>query len=194
MQYPGSHTPTNSHLLFTFLFFNIQYFLLNVIFSSLVLWKRYFLIKTFYNTALYIALEFTLFYTHILYYTHTADIQLNLSTELHITLLIKIVSYTDETFLVRDCSTKSSAEPYVLVIYYGNKVYNIKIRFLEESQQYALGTGLRGNDKFDSVQEIIDFYKYVPITLIDGKDKSGMQREQCYLTHHFKFNRRCVLP
>ncbi|NXK26448.1 CLNK protein, partial [Arenaria interpres] len=50
----------------------------------------------------------------------------------------------DETFLVRDCSKKSNAEPYVLVVYYGRKVYNIKVRFLEESQQYALGTGLRG--------------------------------------------------
>ncbi|NXW97324.1 CLNK protein, partial [Larus smithsonianus] len=53
---------------------------------------------------------------------------------------------TDETFLVRDCSKKSNAEPYVLVVYYGRKVYNIKVRFLEESQQYALGTGLRGED------------------------------------------------
>ncbi|NXJ60715.1 CLNK protein, partial [Rostratula benghalensis] len=53
---------------------------------------------------------------------------------------------TDEMFLVRDCSKKSNAEPYVLVIYYGRKVYNIKVRFLEESQQYALGTGLRGED------------------------------------------------
>ncbi|XP_014822179.1 PREDICTED: cytokine-dependent hematopoietic cell linker [Calidris pugnax] len=52
----------------------------------------------------------------------------------------------DETFLVRDCSKKSNAEPYVLVVYYGRKVYNIKVRFLEESQQYALGTGLRGED------------------------------------------------
>ncbi|NWZ92959.1 CLNK protein, partial [Nesospiza acunhae] len=51
---------------------------------------------------------------------------------------------TDETFLVRDCSKKSKAEPYVLVVYYGRRVYNIKVRFLEESQQYALGTGLRG--------------------------------------------------
>uniref|UniRef100_A0A8C3T9L7 SH2 domain-containing protein n=1 Tax=Chelydra serpentina TaxID=8475 RepID=A0A8C3T9L7_CHESE len=99
----------------------------------------------------------------------------------------------DETFLVRDCSTKSSAEPYVLVIYYGNKVYNIKIRFLEDSQQYALGTGLRGDDKFDSVQEIIDFYTCVPITLIDGKDKSGIQREQCYLTHPFKLEQKMLL-
>ncbi|NXF60857.1 CLNK protein, partial [Ciccaba nigrolineata] len=53
---------------------------------------------------------------------------------------------TDETFLVRDCSKKSNAEPYVLVVYYGRRVYNIKVRFLEESQQYMLGTGLRGDD------------------------------------------------
>ncbi|KAM7112813.1 cytokine-dependent hematopoietic cell linker [Ciconia maguari] len=101
---------------------------------------------------------------------------------------------TDETFLVRDCSKKSNTEPYVLVVYYGRRVYNIKVRFLEESQQYALGTGLRGDDKFNSVKEIIDFYKYVPITLIDGKDKSGTQREQCYLTYPFKLRKRCFLP
>ncbi|XP_074677362.1 cytokine-dependent hematopoietic cell linker [Strix aluco] len=101
---------------------------------------------------------------------------------------------TDETFLVRDCSKKSNAEPYVLVVYYGRRVYNIKVRFLEESQQYMLGTGLRGDDKFNSVKEIIDFYKYVPITLIDGKDKSGIQREQCYLTYPFKPRKRCFLP
>ncbi|XP_062349219.1 cytokine-dependent hematopoietic cell linker [Cinclus cinclus] len=92
----------------------------------------------------------------------------------------------DETFLVRDCSKKSKSEPYVLVVYYGRRVYNIKVRFLEESQQYALGTGLRGECKFNSVEEIIDFYKSVPITLIDGKDQSGNHREQCYLTHPFK--------
>ncbi|KAK2492784.1 hypothetical protein MC885_000905, partial [Smutsia gigantea] len=50
----------------------------------------------------------------------------------------------DGTFLVRDCSAKSRAEPYVLVVFYGNKVYNVKIRFLEKNQQFALGTGLRG--------------------------------------------------
>ncbi|XP_010014732.1 PREDICTED: cytokine-dependent hematopoietic cell linker, partial [Nestor notabilis] len=101
---------------------------------------------------------------------------------------------TDETFLVRDCSKKSKTEPYVLVVYYGRRVYNIKVRFLEDSQQYALGTGLRGDDKFNSVKEIIDFYKCVPITLIDGKDKSGTQREQCYLRYPFQLRKRCFLP
>ncbi|XP_051654068.1 cytokine-dependent hematopoietic cell linker [Manacus candei] len=99
----------------------------------------------------------------------------------------------DETFLVRDCSKKSKAEPYVLVVYYGRRVYNIKVRFLEESQQYALGTGLRGDGKFNSVEEIIEFYKHVPIKLIDGKDQSGTHREQCYFTHPFK-SPRCFLP
>ncbi|NXB97828.1 CLNK protein, partial [Orthonyx spaldingii] len=66
----------------------------------------------------------------------------------------------DETFLVRDCSKKSKAEPYVLVVYYGRRVYNIKVRFLEESQQYALGTGLRGESvsKIPSAVTIYSFY------------------------------------
>ncbi|XP_076402304.1 cytokine-dependent hematopoietic cell linker isoform X1 [Peromyscus maniculatus bairdii] len=96
----------------------------------------------------------------------------------------------DGTFLVRDCSTKSKAEPYVLMVFHGNKVYNVKIRFLESNQQYALGTGLRGNEMFDSVEDIIEHYKYFPIILIDGKDKAGVHREQCYLTQPLPFSRR----
>ncbi|XP_057560636.1 cytokine-dependent hematopoietic cell linker [Hippopotamus amphibius kiboko] len=95
----------------------------------------------------------------------------------------------DGTFLVRDCSAKSRAEPYVLVVFYGNKVYNVKIRFLERNQQFALGTGLRGDEKFDSVEDIIEHYKYFPIILIDGKDKTGIHREQCYLTKPLPLNR-----
>ncbi|XP_036619167.1 cytokine-dependent hematopoietic cell linker, partial [Trichosurus vulpecula] len=88
---------------------------------------------------------------------------------------------TEGTFLVRDGSKKSVAEPYVLVVFHRKKVYNIKIRFLERSQQFALGTGLRGNDKFDSVEDIIEYHKYFPIVLIDGKDQTGTHREHCYL-------------
>ncbi|NXX52348.1 CLNK protein, partial [Scopus umbretta] len=70
---------------------------------------------------------------------------------------------TDETFLVRDCSKKSNAEPYVLVVYYGRKVYNIKVRFLEESQQYALGTGLRGGDVSKISSNVIFYCFYVTL-------------------------------
>ena len=34
----------------------------------------------------------------------------------------------------------------MLAVFYGNKVYNVKIRFLETNQQFALGTGLRGDE------------------------------------------------
>ncbi|NWH21706.1 CLNK protein, partial [Grus americana] len=68
---------------------------------------------------------------------------------------------TDETFLVRDCSKKSNAEPYVLVVYYGRRVYNIKVRFLKESQQYALGTGLRGDDVSKIPSNVIIYCFYV---------------------------------
>nr|XP_003934733.2 cytokine-dependent hematopoietic cell linker [Saimiri boliviensis boliviensis] len=95
----------------------------------------------------------------------------------------------DGSFLVRDCSAKSKEEPYVLVVFNGNKVYNVKIRFLERNQQFALGTGLRGNKKFDSVEAIIEHFKYFPIILIDGKDKTGAHRKQCYLTQPLSLTR-----
>ncbi|XP_053528437.1 cytokine-dependent hematopoietic cell linker isoform X2 [Artibeus jamaicensis] len=94
----------------------------------------------------------------------------------------------DGTFLVRDCSVKSRTEPYVLVVFYGNRVYNVKIRFLERSQQFVLGTGRRGSE-FDSVEDIIEHYRYFPIVLIDGKDKTGAHREQCYLTRPLPLSR-----
>lgn len=52
----------------------------------------------------------------------------------------------DGAFLVRNSSMNTNSEPLVLAIYYEKKVYNIKIRFIEESNKYALGTGLRSND------------------------------------------------
>ncbi|NWQ77632.1 CLNK protein, partial [Columbina picui] len=74
-----------------------------------------------------------------------------------------LLENTDETFLVRDCSKKSNAEPYVLVVYYGSRVYNIKVRFLEESQQYALGTGLRGDDVSKIPSSFIVYCFYVTL-------------------------------
>ncbi|XP_034526865.1 cytokine-dependent hematopoietic cell linker [Ailuropoda melanoleuca] len=47
--------------------------------------------------------------------------------------------------------------------------------------------------KFNSVEDIIEHYKYFPIVLIDGKDKTGIHREQCYLTQPPLFS-RCFSP
>ncbi|XP_069046462.1 cytokine-dependent hematopoietic cell linker isoform X2 [Lepisosteus oculatus] len=89
----------------------------------------------------------------------------------------------DGAFLVRDCSKNITDEPYVLVVFYRNKVYNIKIRYIRDKQRYALGTGLWRNDVFDSVSAIIKFHLTFPIVLIDGKDKTGCQKEMCTLTY-----------
>ncbi|XP_030048462.1 cytokine-dependent hematopoietic cell linker isoform X2 [Microcaecilia unicolor] len=107
---------------------------------------------------------------------------------------VLLQEHSDGTFLVRDHSMKSNNEPYVLVIFYGKKVYNIKIHFLEDTQQYTLGSGQRKENKFDSVEEMIEFYKKVPMILIDGKEKSHTQGEQCYLTNPVQLSRRYFLP
>ncbi|KAJ8269322.1 hypothetical protein COCON_G00119290 [Conger conger] len=87
---------------------------------------------------------------------------------------------TDGAFLVRDHSKSCVEEPFVLSLLFQRRVFNIKIRFIKSARKYALGTGLRTNDMFDSVDAIIKFHMIFPIVLIDGKDQS-VQRK-CTLT------------
>lgn len=93
----------------------------------------------------------------------------------------KNLSFQDGTFLVRDSSKKTITNPYVLMVLYKDKVYNIQIRYQEESQVYVLGTGLRGKEDFLSVSDIIDYFRKMPLLLIDGKNRGS--RYQCTLTH-----------
>ncbi|CAN2388557.1 transmembrane receptor protein tyrosine kinase signaling pathway [Pristimantis euphronides] len=88
----------------------------------------------------------------------------------------------DGAFLIRDNNHRTFHEPYILSVYYKNKVYHIKIRYLEGTQQYALGTGRRGTYKFNSVEEIIKFHRNLPLVLIDGNAKSDFQGHRCLLT------------
>ncbi|RMB96854.1 hypothetical protein DUI87_26923 [Hirundo rustica rustica] len=52
----------------------------------------------------------------------------------------------DGTFLVRDSSRKSVTHPYVLMVLYRDKVYNIQIRYQEHDNLYLLGTSLKGKE------------------------------------------------
>uniref|UniRef100_A0A8C3J2N8 Lymphocyte cytosolic protein 2 n=1 Tax=Calidris pygmaea TaxID=425635 RepID=A0A8C3J2N8_9CHAR len=52
----------------------------------------------------------------------------------------------DGTFLVRDSSRKTATHPYVLMVLYRDKVYNIQIRYEKQNQIYLLGTGLKGKE------------------------------------------------
>ncbi|XP_066573217.1 lymphocyte cytosolic protein 2a isoform X3 [Amia ocellicauda] len=89
----------------------------------------------------------------------------------------------DGTFLVRDSSKRSAAQPYVLMVLYHNKVYNIQIRYQSEQDVFLLGTGLKGKENFTSVSEIIQHHMQAPLLLIDGKDRSSGQQRQCLLTY-----------
>ncbi|KYO39248.1 lymphocyte cytosolic protein 2 [Alligator mississippiensis] len=87
----------------------------------------------------------------------------------------------DGTFLVRDSSGRNSTHPYVLMVLYRGKVYNIQIRYQENEQIYMLGTGLKGREDFSSVADIIQYFQKTPLLLIDGKDRGS--RNQCMLTY-----------
>ncbi|KAM4036353.1 lymphocyte cytosolic protein 2 [Anomaloglossus baeobatrachus] len=83
----------------------------------------------------------------------------------------------DGTFLVRNCSQSTLSQPYVLMVLYKNKVYNVRIRYDKNNQVYLLGSG--GHETFDSVSEIIDYFRRTPLLLIDGKDRGS--RQHCKL-------------
>ncbi|XP_060757230.1 cytokine-dependent hematopoietic cell linker [Neoarius graeffei] len=88
-------------------------------------------------------------------------------------------------FLVRDCSKHTKQEPFVLAIFYNNRVFNVQIRFCEETCKYSLGTRIKTDDAFDSVAEIIKFHSIFPILLIDGRNPSAAvtQKRQCVLMY-----------
>ncbi|XP_021165626.2 cytokine-dependent hematopoietic cell linker isoform X2 [Fundulus heteroclitus] len=89
----------------------------------------------------------------------------------------------DGAFLVRDCSINTNSEPLVLVVYHERKVYNVKIRFIEATGKYVLGTGQRSNDIFDSVAGIIKFHSIFPITLVSGRNTAASKcPDNCVLT------------
>ncbi|PWA18573.1 hypothetical protein CCH79_00005739, partial [Gambusia affinis] len=89
----------------------------------------------------------------------------------------------DGAYLVRDCSNNTNSEPLVLVVYHEKKVYNVKIRYIESLRKYALGTGQRSNDMFDSVAGIIKFHSIFPITLVSGRNAASSKcPENCVLT------------
>ncbi|KAK5864532.1 hypothetical protein PBY51_015769 [Eleginops maclovinus] len=82
----------------------------------------------------------------------------------------------DGAYLVRDCSINTNSEPLVLAVYHHKKVYNVKIRFIESTSKYVLGTGHRSNDMFESVGDIIKFHSIFPVILISGRN---MPRNTC---------------
>ncbi|NWI27754.1 BLNK protein, partial [Sula dactylatra] len=55
-------------------------------------------------------------------------------------------SNKDGSFLIRKSSGQDSRQPYTLVVFYNRRVYNIPIRFIESTRQYALGREKSGEE------------------------------------------------
>ncbi|KAG9334026.1 hypothetical protein JZ751_009258 [Albula glossodonta] len=87
----------------------------------------------------------------------------------------------DGAFLVRRSLGQNARQPYTLVVLYRQKVYNIPIRYLEDTQGYALGKeGKKNEEVFGSLQDIVSHHKDKPILLIDSKSQA---KHTTYLMH-----------
>ncbi|XP_056140620.1 B-cell linker protein [Lampris incognitus] len=87
----------------------------------------------------------------------------------------------DGAFLIRHSSVQNGRQPYTLAVLYRQKVYNIPIRFLEETQCYALGKeGKKNEEIFSSLQEIVSHHMSNQLPLIDSKSQA---KHTMYLTH-----------
>lgn len=60
----------------------------------------------------------------------------------------------DGAFLIRHSSAQSPQQPYTLAVLHQKKVYNIPIRFLEETRGYALGKEGKKNEEVRAEQTI----------------------------------------
>uniref|UniRef100_A0A8C6SJT8 Si:dkeyp-117b11.1 n=1 Tax=Neogobius melanostomus TaxID=47308 RepID=A0A8C6SJT8_9GOBI len=54
----------------------------------------------------------------------------------------------DGAFLIRNSSTQNSRQPYTLAVLYQQKVYNIPVRFLDDTQGYALGKEGKNKEEY----------------------------------------------
>ncbi|XP_019339745.1 B-cell linker protein isoform X3 [Alligator mississippiensis] len=81
-------------------------------------------------------------------------------------------SNKDGSFLIRKSSGQDSKQPYTLVVFYNKRVYNIPVRFIESTKQYALGREKNGEERFDSVAEIIENHQRTSLVLIDSQNNT----------------------
>ncbi|KAM9858072.1 uncharacterized protein ACBR49_020122 [Aulostomus maculatus] len=87
----------------------------------------------------------------------------------------------DGAFLIRYSSAQNARQPFTLAVLYQQKVYNIPIRFLEDTQGYALGKeGKKNEEIFTSLDEMITHHKNNQLLLIDSKSRA---KHTAYLTH-----------
>ncbi|KAM9810553.1 SH2 domain-containing protein 6 [Neosynchiropus ocellatus] len=79
----------------------------------------------------------------------------------------------DGAFLIRKSSNQCGQQPFTLVVLLQQKVFNIPIRLLEETQSYVLGKeGKKIEEKFSNLQELIFHHQKNHLHLIDSKSQA----------------------
>ncbi|KAM4033898.1 B-cell linker protein isoform 3-T3 [Anomaloglossus baeobatrachus] len=78
----------------------------------------------------------------------------------------------DGSFLVRKSSGHDCKQPFTLVVFYKRRVYNIPVRYIEATRQYALGREKSGEEKFSTVAQIIENHGQTPLVLIDSQNNT----------------------
>ncbi|KAM6956185.1 B-cell linker protein [Aplochiton taeniatus] len=91
-----------------------------------------------------------------------------------------IRSNKDGSFLVRQSSGQDVKQPYTLVVFYHSRVYNIPVRHIPTSQQYALGSEKKGEERFRSVSHIIEHHRRNSLVLIDSQSNTKDATRLCY--------------
>ncbi|XP_029305480.1 B-cell linker protein isoform X2 [Cottoperca gobio] len=89
-------------------------------------------------------------------------------------------SSKDGAFMVRRSSGQDAQQPYTLVVFYKSRVYNIPIRFIPNTQQYALGRQKTGEEYFSSVSHIIENHQRNALMLIDSQSYSKDATKLCF--------------
>ncbi|XP_053726827.1 B-cell linker protein isoform X1 [Synchiropus splendidus] len=79
----------------------------------------------------------------------------------------------DGAFLIRKSSNQCGQQPFTLVVLLQQKVFNIPIRLLEETQSYVLGKeGKKIEEKFSNLQELILYHQKNHLHLIDSNSQA----------------------
>ncbi|XP_051503858.1 B-cell linker protein-like isoform X3 [Myxocyprinus asiaticus] len=81
-------------------------------------------------------------------------------------------SAKDGSFLLRKSSGMDAQQPYTLVVFYNSRVYNIPVRHIASTKQYALGKEKHGEERFNSVSEIIENHQNNPLVLLDSQNNT----------------------
>ncbi|XP_016420880.1 B-cell linker protein [Sinocyclocheilus rhinocerous] len=81
-------------------------------------------------------------------------------------------SAKDSSFLLRKSSGVDAQQPYTLVVFYNSRVYNIPVRYIASTKQYALGKEKQGEERFSSVSDIIENHQKNPLVLVDSQSNT----------------------